>query len=382
MRLSETSRVGGTGMLALMATYGIGRQAYGLFVPSFREEFGLSVETVGLYASAAQAGYLVATIAAGVLTARYGPRLPIVSGCLLLVAAAVATAVAPGPLPLAIGIVLAGISAGGTWGPFSDAVDRKVPPEGRRRALALINDGSPAGIVVASALVLAFGDRWRGAWWAFALVGVVAAVAAWRTLPTSGGERAARRVMPQWRWFVNARSVRLFAVTVAAAVPSGAYFAYAPETVRQAGLHPATGPVMWAVLGITGALVGAFGGGMTTRYGLRRPLAAMLLLLTGANVVLVVAPSWHIGALTSAALFGVGFTSVFAILVIWSQQVFDDQPTTGFTVTIVVSAVGMIAGPALFGLLVGRLGHGAALSAMAVPPLVATLIPPRPEDRS
>ena len=131
MRFSQTSRVGGAGLLALVATYGIGRQAYGLFVPTFREEFGLSLDVLGFYASAAQAGYLVATVVTGVLTARFGPRVPVVSGCLLLAVGAAMTASAPGPMLLAVGITAAGTSAGGAWGPFSDVVDNQVPLSGQ-----------------------------------------------------------------------------------------------------------------------------------------------------------------------------------------------------------------------------------------------------------
>src|SRR6056297_2385731 len=111
MRLSQTSRVGGAGLLALVATYGIGRQAYGLFVPTFRDEFGLSLDVLGFYASAAQGGYLVATVATGVVTARYGPRVPVVSGCLLLAVGAATMASASGPAVLAVGVVAAGASA-------------------------------------------------------------------------------------------------------------------------------------------------------------------------------------------------------------------------------------------------------------------------------
>jgi hypothetical protein len=62
---SPAARLGGAGLLALVATYGIGRQAYGLFVPTFRDEFALGLDVLGLYASAAQLGYLIATIATG-----------------------------------------------------------------------------------------------------------------------------------------------------------------------------------------------------------------------------------------------------------------------------------------------------------------------------
>ena len=127
MPISQGSRVGLAGLLALVATYAIGRQAFGLFVPRFRDEFGLSLDVLGFYASGAQAGYLVATVATGVLTARFGPRVPVVSGSLLLAVGAATMATAPGPVLLAMGVVAAGTSAGGAWAPFSDAVAYKVP---------------------------------------------------------------------------------------------------------------------------------------------------------------------------------------------------------------------------------------------------------------
>jgi predicted MFS family arabinose efflux permease len=381
VRLSQGSRVGVAGLLALVATYGIGRQAYGLFVPTFREEFGLSLDVLGFYASAAQAGYLVATIVTGVLTARFGPRVPVVSGCLLLAVGAALTASAPGPILLAVGITAAGTSAGGTWGPFSDAVDLQVPVAGGRRALALVNAGSPVGLVVASVLVLVSGDRWRAVWWASAMIGLVAAAASWRVLAPSATGPVLARARPRLRWFFTPRSVRLLVVTLGISITSGAYFAYAPDTAQAAGLAGWIGPAMWASLGLAGAAVGVFGGGIADRYGLRGPLAAMLVLVGGSTVVLLVAPGSVVAALGSAGLFGVGFTTGYALVVMWSQQVFHDRPTTGFTLVIVVSAAGFIVGPSLFGVLATHVGRPAALVAAAVPALLVTLAPPSRDDR-
>jgi predicted MFS family arabinose efflux permease len=380
MPVSQTSRVGGAGLLALVATYGIGRQAYGLFVPTFREEFGLSLDVLGFYASAAQAGYLVATVVAGVLTARLGPRVPVVSGCLLLAVGAAMTASAPGPMLLAVGIVAAGTSAGGAWGPFSDAVDDQVPWSGRQRALALVNAGSPVGLVLASVLVLAAGDRWRAVWWGFAVVGLVAAAAAGKVLASSAPRPARDRARPGLGWFFNTRSVRLLVVTLGVSITSGAYFAYAPDTAQDAGLGTWIGPAMWAALGIVGAAVGVFGGGIAGRYGLRGPLAVTLVLVGGSTVVLLVAPGSVVAALGSAALFGVGFTTGFALVVIWSQQVFHDRPTTGFTLAIVVIATGFIVGPSVFGVLATRVGRPVALLAAAAPALLVALVPPSRDD--
>ncbi len=381
MSISQASRVGGAGLLALVATYGIGRQAYGLFVPTFRDEFGLSLDVLGFYASAAQAGYLVATVITGVATARFGPRVPVVFGCVLLAVGAAITASAPGPILLAVGITAAGTSAGGAWAPFSDAVDVQVPSSGSRRALALVNAGSPVGLMVASVFVLVAGDRWRAVWLGFAAVGLVAAAAAWRVLAPAGAGPILDRERLRLGWFFNARSVRLLVVALGVSVTSGAYFAYAPDTAQDAGLASWIGPAMWAALGIAGAAVGVFGGGIANRFGLRGPLAAMLVLVGGSMLVLLVAPGSMVAALGSAALFGVGFTTGFALVVMWSQQVFFDRPTTGFTLAIVFIAAGFIVGPSLFGVLATHVDRSVALLAAAAPALLVALVPPSRDDR-
>ena len=381
MHLGETSRVGGAGLLALLATYGIGRLAYGLFVPRFREEFGLSLDVLGFYASAAQAGYLIAIVVAGLLTARFGPRAPVLAGCLLLAVGAAVTASAPGPTLLAVGVIVAGTSAGGTWAPFSDAVDRQVPSSGSRRALALVNDGAPVGLVVASVLVLVAGDRWRAVWWAFAVIGLVAAAVAYRVLAPGTVGPAPDHPRPGPGWFLTPRSLRLFVVALGISITSGAYFAYAPDTAQDAGLASWIGPAMWATLGLTGAVVGAFGDQIASRYGLRRPLAVMLALTGASSVVLLVAPGSAAAALGSAALFGVGFTTGFALIVMWSQQVFRERPTAGFTLGLVFIAAGFTVGPGLFGVLATHLGRDVALLALAAPALLVALLPPSRDDR-
>lgn len=374
MQASRAARVGGVGLLALVATYGIGRQAFGLFVPAFAEDFGADLDELGLIAGAAQLGYLVATVGAGVMTARTGPRRPIVLGCLLLSIGAVAVATADSVTVLAVGVIAAGTSAGGTWGPFSDAVDAQVEPAGTRQALALVNAGAPIGLVVASGLVLVAGERWRIAWWAFAVVGLVAAAVNLRSLARTPG-RSSGWPEEGLRAFLGRRSARLFTATAAAAVTSGAYFAYAPDTVQAAGLPAWSGPAMWAVLGAAGGGVGVRAATVVDRFGMRATLRTTLALLA-ASQLLLVGPVSLAGALVSAAAFGIGFTVAFAVVVMWSQDVFADRPTDGFTLTIVCLAAGFSLGPAAFGLLTTGVGRTTALVATAAPALLALLVPP------
>ena len=381
VRLSESSRVGLTGLLALIATYALGRQAFGLFVPRFRDEFGLSLDVLGYYASGAQAGYLIATVATGVATARYGPRVPVVTGCLLLTFGAATIATAPGPVWLAVGVIAAGTSAGGAWAPFSDAIAYKVPTEQTRRSLSLVNAGSPVGLVVASAVVLVAGAQWRFVWWAFAAFGLIAAAASWRVLSPHDGPRNRGHKRPRLSWFLNPRSLRMLTVALGISITCGAYFAYAPVIVQDAGLGAWSGPAMWACLGVAGATIGAFGGTIAINWGVRRPLAGMLVLISASLLLLRLWADSVALALSSAALFGIGFTTGFALLVMWSQHVYRDRPTTGFTLAIVFIAAGFIVGPSLFGVVAARAGSDVALVALAVPALLVALIPPAPEYR-
>lgn len=380
-RLEPATRVGGAGLLALVVTYGVGRQAFGLFVPAFQEEFGLSLDTLGFVASAAQAGYLAVVVATGVVAARIGVRVPVVAGCVVLSVGAGLVAGAPGPVVLAVGLTIAGASAGSTWAPFSDAVSQQVPESGQPRALSLINTGAPLGSFVASIGVLVAGDTWRMAWTIFAALGLAAAAVNLRVLAASPRRSVRRPPRPTWRWFLTPRSVRLFVVTLAAALASSAYFTFAPAAVASAGQPSWTGPAMWGVLGLVGGGVGVFAGDLAARFGVWRSLAGSWLAIAASLVVLVLGPGSVAAGLGSAAMFGIGFTVGYGQIVLWSQRVFWDRPTTGFTTTILFSATGFVVGPALFGVLAVGVGRSAALLLAAVPALVAAGVPPAPKYR-
>ncbi len=376
----STVRVGLAGLLALAATYGLGRQAYGLFVPSFRAEFGIGLDTVGYVAGAAQLGYLVATVATGVIEVRFGPRLPVVAGCVLLAVGAAMVATAQTTGAFAFGVILAGTSAGGAWAPFSDAVAERVPQGRRRRALALVNAGSPAGLLIASLLVAVTGSAWRLAWGAFAVVGLIAAAVNRAVLPT-GAPNGASRAGHGLAGLVVPAAQRLFAVAALASMTSGAYFAYAPEAAEAAGLPTWIGAAMWGALGLSGGVVGAFGGEIADRFSLGKPLAVTWLGLAAALATLQAAAGTPAGALASAAVFGVAFTTGFAFIAMWSQEVFPDRPTTGFTATIVCIAAGFAAGPVLYGVVATSLGRPLAPLAAAVPAVVAALLSVAPPVR-
>jgi predicted MFS family arabinose efflux permease len=375
-----TVRVGVAGLLALAATYGLGRQAYGLFVPWFQAEFTLGLDVVGYVAGAAQLGYLVATVATGAIEARFGPRVPVVTGCVLLAVGAVLVATAQSTAPFAIGVILAGTSAGGAWAPFSDVVAERVPQGRRRRALALVNAGSPAGLLIASLLVAVTGSAWRLAWAAFAVVGLIGAVVNVVVLPPNPPQ-GTTRTRHGWAGLLAPAALRLFAVAALASMTAGAYFAYAPEAAQAAGLQPWIGAVMWGALGLSGGVIGAFGGEIADRFALGPPLAVTWLGMALALASVLVIAGTPAGALASAALFGAAFTAGYAFVAMWSQEVFPERPTTGFTATIVCIAAGFSLGPVLYGVVATFAGRPLAPIVAAVPAVLAAVLSVAPPVR-
>lgn len=63
-------------------------------------------------------------------------------------------------------------------------------------------------------------------------------------------------------------------------------------------------------------------------------------------------------------------------MVLWSQRVFADRPSTGFTATILCGAAGFIIGPIVFGALASEAGLATVPAAAAVLTLLTAVIRP------
>lgn len=378
--MRTSTRVALAGVAAVAVTYGFARYGYGLFLPVLRAEFGLSTQMLGVLASGSYAAYLVALLLTGLAAARRGPRLPVVIGALSAAAGMALVAVAGTVPPLALGVVLAGSSAGWTWAPFSDAVARMVEPDARPRALSVISTGTTFGLTAAAPIALLAGVSWRPAWWAFAVAALAAAAYNAWLLPAGGAAHPTGLPPLRPAWFVCPRSGPLLAFGFVYALAGAVYLTYAVDLVRAGGMAASAGPVLWLVMGVAGvAAVGT--GDAVTRYGLGRVLAVTVVALAGSIALLGAAPrSWS--ALTvSAALFGASYMFAAALLVVWASRVFAERPSTGFTAAVLTSAVAAIIGPAAAGAVATRAGLGTTFLALGAVTAVAVMIRPAAVDR-
>lgn len=387
--MSRSTRLSLAGFLATAVAFGPARMGYGLFLPEFRTAFGLSTEIAGFIASAAFAAFLFALLLSGWLTARAGPRAPVVAGGFAACLGMVLVALAPNVALLAFGVALAATSTGLSWAPFNDAVEREVPERLRGRVLSVVSTGTTVGIAAAGLLALAIhltGASWRLTWLAFAASGLAAAAVnavvlrAPATAATSAGE-SGRDEPARLRSLLRPELVPLLAAALSFGLTSAAYLSFAVDTIARAGglqdlPGEAAGPVLFVAFGTAG-IVGMLTGDVESRLGMAHLLRIIFVSSFASLALLGLWPGSVPAVLVSAGLQGACVMTISAVFAFWSLRLFPNLPSISFTTVLVVYALGNVAGPALAGLLAARTGLEATFLAAAALSLLTALLLPR-----
>jgi predicted MFS family arabinose efflux permease len=373
--MKSALRLGLAGFAATAVAYGPARTGYGLFVPDFREEFGVSTGVAGIIGSGLQAGFLLALVATALLVVRLGPRLLVAAGGVSAMVGMLLVALAPNPATLAAGVLVAGMSAGFCWSPYNDLAEQTVPARSRARVLSAVSTGTTLGIAVSGLVALAasVGElSWRAAWLAFVAAAGLSAVlnALLLSRMPQGGMGRQRDVASGGRsglgWLFGGGSAALFVVAFSFGVVNAFYWSFNADIVSSVGFPlPNAGPILYAVLGAAG-FVGLLTGDLIDHLGLDRTLRITLLCLGAGAALLGMAPGSLSVVGASAVLYGAGVMLMSALLSLWSSAVFDERPSEGFTAALLFFGVGGVVGPAALGALGGTFGLGSAFVAAAV----------------
>jgi predicted MFS family arabinose efflux permease len=372
-------RLGLAGFFAIAVAFGPARSGFGLFLPDFRREFGLSTEVSGVIAGGSYGGYLVALSLVGLFAARSGPRLFVTAGGISATTGMILVAIAPNAPLLATGLILAASYAGWSWSPYNDAVEREVPSRLRGRVLSAISTGTTFGLAMAGLITLAagvWGLPWRAAWLGFAAAALV--VTAWNARALPGGPQGSESSAPQHGadpgWLLRPGSVVLFGVALSFGVVSGFYWSFAVDFISRSGaLPPEAGPVFYIALGIAG-FVGLLTGDAIARFGLRSTLAVCFIFLGVVGLSLGIAPAaWAVVGVSAASL-GAGIMCTSALLSVWSSLLFPELPSTGFSAVLLFMGIGTIVGPVALGTFAGHSGLDAAFLVAGALALLTALV--------
>lgn len=365
-----------TGSATIAVSFGFARYGYGLFVPTFRTEFGLSTSVVGLVGSLGYVAYLVGLLGSGRLTARSGPRRPVLVGCTAAAAGSVLIATAGAVPQFVVGVVLAASAPGWAWAPFADAVSMVVQRSFQQRVTSAISTGTTFGLIVAGPLaLLSAGASWRTSWAVFAAIAMLTGMADLRLLPSRPviGElqRRPAGLRPQ------PGELALLGQALTYGAVASIYYTYAVDLVRGAGLGSHWSALLWTLVGV-GGVSGVATGEVVGRIGLRHTFGAGLVVLAAAILGLAAAPSNPMLAGAAAAAFGFAYMPLAALLSLWSGEVHPHTPTAGFTRVLAAMAAGSILGPLVLGPLAAATGLRFVFVLIAALSLVSLALRPKP----
>ncbi len=354
------------GLSAIGVGFGFARYGYGLYLPELRREFGLSTAQLGLISSLSYVGYLAAVVLVGTLISRLGPRLMILSAGATAAAGMTLVAVTDSVAVMAVGIVLAGTSAGWVWAPYSEVAPAMLPPRRAERSLAIIASGTAWGTAIAGGFALATpSDDWRLAWAAFTVIAVAVTVVNAVVLPKG----VTRADGPSISGAVLARLRRRAAIPLClSAIAYGAvgsiYWTFAVDLIGS-GSDSASGAAFWTLLGIAGT-AGAAAPALFRRLGLQGSHFTLFGLLAAGIALLAAGPGQAAAVVVSAVVFGPTFMAVASLLAVWSLHTFEHDHAAGFSMVVFFLGLGGIAGPAVVGAAAGLVGLRGAFAATAV----------------
>jgi predicted MFS family arabinose efflux permease len=364
---TKSLSIGVAGCAAVAIGFGFARYGFGLFASVFRSEFGMTTSAIGAVGSAASVIYLISLLSCGALTARWGPRLPVLVANVSAVTGLALIACATTAPMLTAGVLIAAASSGLVWGPFADAVGQHVAPERQDRTLAIISSGTTFGLVVAGALAFAVADRagevWRVIWLVFTTLAVVVMVLAYVAMPDADTTTNVRQRRGRFRPTRASIPVCLLSALYGGA--GAVFFTFAVDLVQSEGLSPSWSASLWLMVGL-GGLSGVMTGSMVNRFGIGRSLTAAVALMAAAMAALAAWPS--IAGLTALAAlaFGSAYMPFAALLAIWNQRLHPLHPTSGLVLTLGSLGAGAVIGPASLSALADAIGLRAAYILAAV----------------
>ncbi|WP_342619934.1 YbfB/YjiJ family MFS transporter [Rhodoferax sp. GW822-FHT02A01] len=365
--------------LGAAVSLGITRFAYGLLLPTMRQDLGWSYALAGAMNTANAMGYFLGALACPWLMRKWGPSLMLCVGALLATAFMVGSGFVTQTDALLLQRLLAGIAsalvfvAGGLLAARLGARD----PLHSGLLLGLYYGGTGVGIALSSVVVPTALDAaqaalhgWRWAWWALGAVCLLfslvllwpARVMAGWEAPASNGSGPA--VHFRWRQFAFGLSgYTLFGVGYIG------YMTFVVALLRSQG-HSATEiTVFYALLGLAVMASSRIWAGLLSRHHDGRPMALLNALLGLATLLPALTQSWG-WVLLSGMVFGGVFLSVVAST---TALVRHNLPHTawasGISAFTVVFAAGQIIGPTVVGWIAdgsGGLERGLVFSASAL----------------
>jgi MFS transporter, DHA1 family, chloramphenicol resistance protein len=320
-------------------------------LPEIAADLHVSIPAAGLLISAFAVGMLVGAPLLAVGTLRWSRRAAMLAFLTIFALTHVA-----GALTSSYGILLATRVAGafvyaGFWAVASVTAIELAGPQARAKAMSILAGGLTVATIIGLPAGTLLGQHlgWRSAFWAVAVLSVLAIVGVVTTIPRGRSENVPQ-LREELRSMVNPQLWLAYGTTALSTGAILVIFSYlAPLLTETTGLSDGWVPVVLALYGV-GALLGITVSGRTAD---RRPFSTLAVSLAGvvaAAVILALATGTPWLAVPAIVLVGTfGFATNPAV----NSRVFSvagSAPTLAAAFNISAFNVGITVGPWLGGL--------------------------------
>lgn len=300
----------------LMVTMGV-RQSFGLFVSPLNSATEMGVATVSLALAIGQLSWGAIQPVAGALADRYGVRVVLVAGLVVLAVGCALTPFVDDGFGLAVSLgLLASMGSGiGSFSVLIGAAAQRLPADARGAASGVINAGGSFGQFVFAPLLqkLIQSIGWMGAMWAMALAALAALPLVGRLTAPGAAAAAAPAPGSEQRLGAAVRAAlkdRSYLLLHAGFFTCGFHIAFLvthlPGEVDLCGLPAGVASTALAIIGLANVFGSLFAGAWVGRYRSKHVLALMY----GSRALLI---AWYLLMPPTAWTFylfaaGLGFT--------------------------------------------------------------------------
>jgi MFS family permease len=381
MTFSRTKIIVLACILSLGATVslGISRFSYGLLLSPMRTDLSWSYTLAGAMNTANALGYLIGALATPSSLRRFGPNRVFIAGAIFASIFMAASGFFTSALPLLLQRLLAGIASAFVFiaGGLLAARLANLQTKQGGFILGLYYGGTGLGIALSALLVpfvlsLANGQphSWAWAWWALALICVVATIAmhwpaselkALGVAPTAQTNKEPINVWLVFRW--GLAGYAMFGIGYIG------YMTFVIALLREHGVAPSAITLFYTLLGIAVMTSPHIWAGLLDRHRGGKAMAYLNALLGFAIILPALTNSWPL-VLISGLVFGGVFVSVVAsTTALVRHNLSPAQWADGISGFTIVFAIGQIIGPTMVGWIAdgeGGLARGLLLSAFVL----------------
>jgi len=362
--------LGITGFSLIAVTYGMARFAWGLMMPDVMHAIPFTPRVSGMLSACSFAAYCVAVLIAPMMSARAGPRLLAAVAALCAALGLVIIAIAVSPLMLAVGLFIAGMSAGLASPALASAVSQRIDAKQQPQMNTVINAGTSMGIMLSVPMLFWLPGGWRVSCAAFAALAIICLVPIWRQLPNQREHAEST----SWSRRLRQRALqRLILIALISGIASAAWWSFGPALLHHIAVSDRVVSVLWLIggaAGIVGALTGPMAKwmGMNWVYRLSQCCLALPLLL------LAISHHYSIWLFPAIALGGAAYVTLSGVLLVWGAEATQNAPAIGVGILFFMLAAGQMLGSLLFGQLYAQAGAPTALMLFAALPLLMLFV--------